>query len=162
MSMILEQWVGKSVSVTLRIVFPVRFHGTISEADDSALVLDQLKNKGQILIPMTSIRVLLVTWLLAMGTVAAQQPTNVVDDGLEAAAQRFVTLMNEGEFEKAIAKFDATMARLVPASKLEPIWKGVAKCRSKAEPVRLRDQEARQPVARNLPHVRPVLYGIPV
>lgn len=42
-------------------------------------------------------------------------------------AQDFVNLLAEGEFEKAVADFDATMTKLMPAAKIKEIWEQVAR-----------------------------------
>jgi hypothetical protein len=74
---------------------------------------------------MTSIRFCLGIWLLSAASVTAQQAASPAGDELEVAARRFVKQMDDGEFEKAVADFDATMTKLVPASKLEQIWNSV-------------------------------------
>ena len=74
---------------------------------------------------MTSIRRCLGMWLLIASVANAQPATNVIGNELEVAARRFVTLMDEGDYETAIANFDETMTKLVPASKLEQIWKSI-------------------------------------
>jgi len=48
-------------------------------------------------------------------------------DGNVEKAKRLVTQMVAGEFDKAVEPFDATMSRVLPASKLEEIWNGVIK-----------------------------------
>jgi hypothetical protein len=61
-------------------------------------------------------------WLLIASVANAQPTTNMIGNELEVAARRFVTLMVEGDYETAIARFDETMTKLLPASQLEQIW----------------------------------------
>jgi dienelactone hydrolase len=42
-------------------------------------------------------------------------------------AKHFVTQMAAGEFDQAVQPFDATMARVLPASKLNELWDGLVK-----------------------------------
>jgi dienelactone hydrolase len=42
-------------------------------------------------------------------------------------AKAFVSQMAAGEFDKAVGPFDATMSRVLPATKLAEIWSGVVK-----------------------------------
>jgi len=76
-------------------------------------------------IAMRSICSCLEIWLLVASVAVAQQPTKVAADELETAARSFVTLMDKGDYDKAVADFDKTMTKLVPATKLEQIWKGI-------------------------------------
>jgi dienelactone hydrolase len=48
-------------------------------------------------------------------------------DGSVERANRLVAQMAAGEFEKAVEPFDTTMARVLPASKLDDIWSGLVK-----------------------------------
>lgn len=48
------------------------------------------------------------------------------DDRLEKA-KHFVSQMAAGEFDKAVEAFDATMGRVLPATKLNEIWSGIVK-----------------------------------
>src|SRR5262249_14360728 len=52
----------------------------------------------------------------------AQEPGPAKKSDLEAAAQRLVSLLAKGEFEKATAGFDATMRKVLPADALKKGW----------------------------------------
>lgn len=48
------------------------------------------------------------------------------DENVEQA-KRLVAQMAAGEFDKAVERFDTTMARVLPASKLDELWGGLVK-----------------------------------
>ena len=56
MSKVLDYWISKTVTVTLRAPapVPVRISGKLSDGDTSFVIIDQ-GEKGQVLIPVTSI-----------------------------------------------------------------------------------------------------------
>ncbi len=60
--------------------------------------------------------------LLLRSVVLADPPDRNVEK-----AKRFVSQMAAGEFDKAVEPFDKTMARVLPASKLNEIWDGLVK-----------------------------------
>jgi len=63
----------------------------------------------------------LLTLAAMLQAAAAEDRT---DECVEAAKQ-LVARMAAGEFEKVVTPFDETMARVLPASKLEEIWAGL-------------------------------------
>lgn len=65
----------------------------------------------------TAACIVLAIILLSPAVVNADEP--------ETSAQRFVEQMSRGEYDKAVAAFDATMQQAMPAAKLETTWKGV-------------------------------------
>ena len=71
-------------------------------------------------------------WGVAVGCSSGQSETTSAEDFLTVGKQ-FVELMRQGDFESAVTGFDATMARVMPAEKLEGAWKSVV---SKAGPFR--------------------------
>jgi len=53
-------------------------------------------------------------------------PTPTVTTDLEAAARAFAGLLQEGKYADAVAMFDAQMAAVMPAAKLQSTWETLA------------------------------------
>jgi hypothetical protein len=54
MSAVVEKWIGRQVSITLRSAMPVAIRGIITKADSLFVELDQ-GDKGMLLVPLTAI-----------------------------------------------------------------------------------------------------------
>ena len=74
---------------------------------------------------MASIR----TWTLSLLALTicpvAAAPAGPSDEDLKSAAKRFVSLLAREDFAGAVKTFDATMTGLMPAPKLQAVWKSV-------------------------------------
>jgi uncharacterized protein len=68
---------------------------------------------------------LLTLVLFGPGQSQGRQEKETKLTGLEKGSQKFVRLLEKGEFKKATADFDDTMKEKLPADKLEETWKGL-------------------------------------
>jgi dienelactone hydrolase len=71
-------------------------------------------------------------WAILTGAaVAWAQPGETTESGgitasgITASAKDFVADLSAGEFSRAVARFNGTMARVLPADKLKGVWNGV-------------------------------------
>ncbi|MCZ6602393.1 MAG: alpha/beta fold hydrolase [Planctomycetota bacterium] len=75
---------------------------------------------------MSISKALLLTMTLLLFPAGWASPQDGEPDAAVATAYRLIDAMAAGKFDKAVADFDETMRKLMPAEKLEATWKVIA------------------------------------
>lgn len=69
--------------------------------------------------------ILLIFFLTISLLSSAQQQEAQISDELTALAKEFITLLEKGDFSKAVENFDSTMIKVMPEDKLKEVWNSI-------------------------------------